>query len=366
MRRDFDAEFNRIQVGESRGQPGAGLESVWTRTGEMKTVVWYICAMKWKDLGKIALPVIVLAALAVLSAAGQQSDEDTPPAAQAVPHTPAARPAGSAQGSTGQRLSAVRPAAPVPAPAAKKNPTDCEAGPCDYQPAQIAIATPAPAAPAWPWQDRIAWVANMMLVVLAAVGIALGLGLFKKIERQTHYAEAAAQAAAETAQALLAQTQAVARAERPWVLVTVEPSQTVENGFMVVATNRGRTPARLVSVVDKIAIEAGPQNLPATPQYADAHANAALAAVILLPGESTGIKPFSREDVKQLCGSDERLRKVEKWEEVILLYGRVAYQDLLATDDLAQHETGWCFWYIHGRQNSGMVTAGSPAYNRHA
>lgn len=322
-------------------------------------MVWYICAMHWKGLWMIALPVITLAAL---SAAAAQSDQDTPPAAQTVPHvhTTAPRPVGGPLGTASQK-----PAASASGVAAKKNPTDCESGPCDYQPAQIAIATPAPAPPAWPWQDRIAWVANMMLVVLAAVGIALGLGLFKRIERQTHYAETAAQAAAETAQAVLAQTQAIARAERPWVLVTVEPSQTVENGFMVVATNRGRTPARLISVMDKIAIEAGPQNLPAAPQYADAHANAALAAVILLPGESTGIKPFNRDDVKELCGSDERLRKVEKWEEVILLYGRVAYQDLLSTDDLAQHETCWCLWYIHGRQNSGMVTAGSPAYNRH-
>lgn len=321
-------------------------------------MVWYICAMHWKGLGIIALAVIALASLRAVG----QSDQDTAPTAQTVPHvhTAVPRPAGGPQGALGQR-----PAASASGSAAKKNPTDCESGPCDYQPAQIAIATPAPAPPAWPWQDRIAWVANMALVLLGYAGIALAVGLFKRIERQALYAETAAQAAAETAQAVLAQMQAVARTERPWVLVTVEPSQTVENGFMVVATNRGRTPARLVSVVDKIAIEAGPQNLPATPQYADAHANAALASVILLPGESTGIKPFSRDDVKPLCGSDERLRKVEKWEEVILLYGRVAYQDLMSQDDLAQHETGWCFWYIHGRQNSGMVTAGSAAYNRH-
>jgi hypothetical protein len=316
--------------------------------------------MKRKGLWIFALLAMSLGAMA---ATAQQSDEDTPPTAQTTPHVPAPRPAG-ALGTAASRSSSIRPSAQA---AAKPpvTPPNCETGPCDYQPAHISIATPVPTPPEWPWQDRIAWVANLVLVILGYAGIALALGLLKKIERQTQYTETAAQAAADTAQAVLAQAQAVARTERPWVLVTIEASQTVENGFMMVATNRGRTPARILSVVDKIAIEADQGKLPATPQYADAQANAALASVILLPGESTGIKPFSRDEVKELCGSEERLRKVEKWEEVILLYGRIAYQELMAQDDLAQHETGWCCWYIHGRQNSGMVAAGSPAYNRH-
>jgi hypothetical protein len=215
-------------------------------------------------------------------------------------------------------------------------------------------------------------VANIVLVILGYAGIVVALSLLKKIERQTQYAETAAQAAAETAkaaaetaQAMLRQAQATARAERAWVLVTVEPSRRVENGFMVVATNRGRSPARIVSAVDKITIEADQTKLPETPQYADAQPNAALSSVILLPGESTGIKPFNRDDVKQVCGMEEALKRVEKWEEMILLYGKIVYQELIAESDAPLHETGWCCWYIHGRQNSGMVMAGSAAYNGH-
>ena len=321
--------------------------------------------MKRKGLGIFALLVLALVAL---TAAGQQSDQDTPAASQAAPHIPAPRPAGAPLGSTAPRSYTVRPATPAAGSANSKSPVasaDCEAGPCDYQPAHVSIATPAPVPAAWPWQDRIAWVANLGLVILGYAAIVMALGLLKKIDRQTQYSEMAAQAAADAAQAVLAQAQAVARAERPWVLVTVEPSQKVENGFMVVATNRGRSPARILVAVDKTTIQIYQSQLPATPQYADAQANAALASVILLPGESTGIRPFSRDEVKQLCGSDERLKRVEKWEEEILLYGRIAYQDLMAEGDVAQHETGWCCWYIHGRQNSGMVMAGPPAYNRH-
>ncbi|MGB6743177.1 MAG: hypothetical protein WBE38_05915 [Terracidiphilus sp.] len=314
---------------------------------------------------------LALAAHGSLAAGGQESAQPAPAGGQTAPHatTPAAPRAATATHAPG----ASQPFTTHPAsaaggsakPATPEPPADCEAGPCDDQPAHISIATPAPAAAPWPWQDRIAWVANLMLVVLGYVAFTLAVPLLKRVERQTQYAETAAQAAAESAQAVLLQTQAVARAERPWVLITVEPSPKVENGFMVVATNRGRRPARIVSAVDKITTEADQEQLPQDPQYADARPNATLASVILLPGESTGIRPFSRDDVKGFCGSPEKLKRVENWEEVILLYGRIAYQDLMAEDDVALHESRWCCWYIHGRQNSGMVMAGSPAYNRH-
>lgn len=317
------------------------------------------------------LAVLALFALASLSATGQQSDRSTPEASQPAPHatTPLApRPVGASQTAAPSRSYTAHPAAPAAGPAAANGPatpSDCEAGPCDYRPAQISIATPAPAPASWPWQERIAWVANIVLVILGYAAIFVALSLLRKIDRQTQYAETAAQAAADAAQAVLQQAQATARAERPWVLVTVEPSRRVENGFMVVATNRGRSPARIVSAVDRITIEADQTKLPEVPDYSDAQANAALASVILLPGESTGIKPFSRNEVRQIAGTDERLKRIEKWEEVILLYGKIVYQDLVAEGEAAMRETNWCCWYIHGRQNSGMVMAGSPAYSRH-
>lgn len=341
--------------------------------------------MKRKSLAIAALLMLLMHGR--LTAAGQESDQTAPvrtpvrnPAAgQAATHAGAPgvqHPVGAAHtpaaSSTARPAPAAAGSASLASPGSATPPADCESGPCDYQPAHISIATPAPAPPAWPWQERIAWVANIVLVILGYAGIAMALSLLKKIERQTQYAEAAAQAAAETAQAaagtaqaVLTQVQAVARAERPWVLVSVEHSRRTENGFMVVATNRGRTPARIVAAVDKLTFEADQTNLPETPLYDDAKPNAALASVILLPGESTGIKPFTRDEVKGLCETTERLKKVENWDEVILLYGKIVYQELIGEAEAPQHETGWCCWYIHGRQNSGMVMAGSPAYNRH-
>jgi hypothetical protein len=311
------------------------------------------------------------------TAAAQESGLSAPAHTQTVPtssqpagavpapvRAPAAVPA-EIPARTTPRPFIAHPAAPPVASATPASSANCDSGPCDYQPSHISIATPAPAPAPWPWQDRIAWVANLALVVLAYAAIFVALSLLKKIERQNQYAESAAQAASETAQAVMQHIQAAARTERPWVLVTVERSRGVENGFMVVAANRGRSPARILSAVDKITIQADQTKLPEAPEYGDAHTNAALSSVILLPGESTGIKPFGRDDVRQISGTEEGLKRIERWEEVILLYGKIVYQDLVGEGEAVTHETGWCCWYIHGRQNSGMVMAGSPAYNRH-
>jgi hypothetical protein len=242
---------------------------------------------------------------------------------------------------------------------------NCAEEPCDAQPAHITIATPAPAPAPWLLPDRIAWVARILLAVLGYVGIILALSTLKKIERQSHYAEVTAQAAADSAQAALLHAQAIIRAERPWILITVEPSRGADNTFTVTATNRGRGPARIVSTIDKITSAVDQTHLPEQPEFDEVSPSTALSSVVLLPAESTGIKTFSRDEVKSFCGSDEKLKRVEKWEELILLYGKVIYRDLMQVGEGETHETSWCCWYIHGRQKSGMVMAGPPAYNMH-
>jgi len=339
----------RVQVIDSAA-------SLLPAAGGSEEAVWYIGAMHRKSSACFAL--LLGMALSTTAAAGQ-SALDQPAGGQSVPGATAAP-----RTSTASHSHANPTSSPAAVPAGPS--TEPDGGAADLQPQHITIATPAPAATPWPWQDRISWAANLVLVVLGYAGILLAVSTLKKIERQTQYSEAAAQAAADSAQAALLHAQALERAERPWILVTIEASHRVENRFMVMATNRGRRPARILSAVDKITIQADQAALPEEPQYDDAEPNASLAAVILLPGESTGIKAFGRDDVTALCESEERLQRIERWEELILLYGKVVYEDLVSTGDAPTRETAWCCWYIHGRQNSGMVTAGSAAYNRHS
>jgi hypothetical protein len=304
--------------------------------------------------------------------ASQPAANSTPrpiPANSTTAPAPAVRAAGQASTGNGvarqptARPSPAQPAAPsVPTPAAQP---DCGGFPCDTpQPRVIAVNPPPTAAP-WPLHDKILWAAYIVLALLGYAGIMLALSVLRKMERQTLAAEAAAQTAHNTANAALLTAQSLVDAERPWLLVTVEPSLSVENGFTVVATNRGRSPAQIVTTAERLRIAADETKLPREPEYGDREPAPPMVPIILLPGESTTLKPFSREDARVLCESDEQFARIESWEEKIFLHGRVTYKDLVAVPDKQQHQTDWCCWYIHGRQKSGLVIAGGAEYNSH-
>ena len=242
-------------------------------------------------------------------------------------------------------------------------------------PSHITIATPAPAPAPWPLQDRIAWAASLILTIVAYVGIMLAVSALRKIERQTRYGETAAQAAAESAKAALlianmrrprhGRLKPRRRRNVPGFLSPPSPrpaSPTDSQSLPLTAATVPPESSRLPKRSPPLSMS---RNCPPLPRLRS-EPHAPVVPIILLPGESTGIKSFRRDDVKALCVTEERLRRVEDWEEKIYLYGTVVYQDLRSIDEKQRHETSWCCWYIHGRQRSGMVMAGPPQYNRHS
>jgi hypothetical protein len=287
----------------------------------------------------------------------------------ATPSTPAAgsKPRTPASVSPRQQEPAVnsttpQPAEPAPNPSAAP---PCPGGNCDEFPTSVKVANPPPVPPLWSLHDRILWASLIILVVLGYVGILLAVSTLKKIERNTRSGEAAAAAAYDSARAALLHAEIIMKAERPWILVSIEPSPGIANGFTITAANRGRTPARLVAIPHKIEFAEEESSLPDVPEYQDLTTGTPFAPIILLPGEITQIATFCRDDVQGLCTSEEQFARVENWEERIFLYGRVTYRDLLSPQDEQIHQTAWCFWYIHGHQNSGMVPSGSRNYNLH-
>jgi hypothetical protein len=327
----------------------------------IRAAVCYICAMISKGL-------MMLAVLLALVQARQTASQLSHPASnQPAPKTPAqvsppAPTAGNAPTSSATSTAATAPGGPA----------SCEGAGCDVQPAHITVATAAPAPAPWPVQDRIAWGANVLLALLGYAGIMLGIQTLKKIERQSKYSESAAEiaaksaeAASKSAEAALLHAQAIINAERPWVLITIVPSRSIENGFTVIATNRGRGPAQVVAASEETRIAIDESHLSAIPEFKAEDAETPFVSIILLPGEFMNLKSFCRDDVKALCESDDAFRRIENWEERIFLYGKVTYRDLAAPTDRPAHETGWCCRYIHGRQKSGLVMAGSHEYNVH-
>ncbi len=317
-------------------------------------LVCYIDAMIMKGLAIFA----VLMALAAMPASLSAQAATHPATAQTATHPPAAQKTMSPY--------------PTPAPAQAQAQPDCNGVPCEYQEPKTIFVPSAPAPMIWTLHDKILWGAYLVLAILGYVGIMLAVSTLKKIERNTEAAEiaadaaqSAANAATETAQAALLQAQTILDAERPWVLVTAEPTRGVESSFDITATNRGRSPATITSALDEILFAADEEHLPGAPEFEKFKSAARFVPVILLPGESATLKTFSREDVKALCGSDEKFAAIESWTERLFLCGQVQYSDLIAAAGREAHETRWCCWYIHGKQRSALVPAGPAEYNSH-
>jgi hypothetical protein len=201
--------------------------------------------------------------------------------------------------------------------------TNYDEGSLNFPPPRITVAAPVQAPPGWPVPDRIAWVASLLLTVMGYVGIMLAVSILRKIERQTQSVEAAVDAAAAIAQSALLHAQAIVRAERPWVMVTAEPSPGIENSSTVVATNRGKSPARIIATTEGMAIAIDKAHLPDVPEYETAKTGVLPDPIILLPGESSSLRIFGWEDVKGLCTSGDSLKRVEDWDEKIFLYGKI-------------------------------------------
>jgi hypothetical protein len=195
------------------------------------------------------------------------------------------------------------------------------------------------------------------------VGIMLAVSILRKIERQTQSVETAVDAAAAIAQSALLQAQAIVRAERPWIMVTAEPSPGIENSSTVVATNRGKSPARIIASVERIMIAIDESHLPPAAEYEAEKSQVLPDPIILLPGESSSVRIFGWEDVRRFCSTGEGLKRVEDWDEKVFLCGRITYEDFVAPAGRATHETSWCCWYIAGQRRSGLVTVGVPGFN---
>jgi len=232
-------------------------------------------------------------------------------------------------------------------------------------PPQIVVTAPPAQAAPWSWHDKVLWGVEIVLVILGYAGVLLALKTLKIIQRQAEFGVSAAQAALQCANAALESSQAIVDSGRPWIVITVEPFLSVEHGFKVMATNRGRTPARILAKADCVRIAKDDGELPTPPDYESGKSATPFEPIILLPGETAGIRPFRRTDVRSYCSSDEQLKRLERWDEKLFVYGKVIYRDLISPLDQPNHETDWCCWYVYADKDA-LVLAGPPEYNKHS
>lgn len=162
----------------------------------------------------------------------------------------------------------------------------------------------------------------------------------------------------KAAEAGLLNAQALINSERPWVLVKVEPSKGIFgfDGFDIIAVNRGRTPAFIVSYTfDCLIVDEG-ESMPAEPEYGKAKP----VCAILLPDEPMRLDSVGGGTVAMYCIDEEKWQRVVGMDAWAYFVGRIVYRDLLSPIDTPPHETDWAFSYVQGSGEDFHLTPFTP------
>ena len=177
----------------------------------------------------------------------------------------------------------------------------------------ITIATPAPAPAPWPLQERISWAANLILVLIAYVGVhARDLRCCARSNGRRRLCESAAQAAADSAKAALMYAEAQAQAQRPWLVVTrggrARPQQQIyDRGH----ESRPQPDAESSRLSMRSRLRRTMRNLPPAPDFQKRARAAAHSRSSCCRENRRDSRSFSRDDVKSVCETAEDLRRVE-------------------------------------------------------
>jgi hypothetical protein len=213
----------------------------------------------------------------------------------------------------------------------------------------------APARDTAPERPKVWWVDSEWWLVLIAglTGCVIGW--------QSWETRAAARGAQVAADAAFLNARAFINAERPWISVKVEPSER-KHGYKIVATNKGRTPAALISHAENrilmgvfelppdVAVYGKPGNLPR----------------IILPEESVVLLEISEYS---FVGRDEgKIAQFRNGDAEGYVFGTITYRDLLGSAADKPHETRWAFHVLSWQAGELLLfdyTAGTDEYSIH-
>jgi hypothetical protein len=227
------------------------------------------------------------------------------------------------------------------------------------------------------WRDGVYWTLEIMLVLVAAGSfisvwyqaqetarvVKVTQLSTQAVQRQIGIMERQTKAAEDAAMAALLNAQAMMHSERPWIIITIEPHPQFRGSFLFAATNKGRTPAQLISGSSEYTFASRPQELAIPPAYSSQFTG--LDETLLVPGD-----PFQIYTRSGICPEDILARRASSHElrsynETLIFYGRIVYRDGFGNgnETNAYHETRWCFAYVkHERR---FVVTGPDEYNRH-
>ena len=182
--------------------------------------------------------------------------------------------------------------------------------------------------------DKATVFANYLLVIIGTGGIVAAVCTLRKIERQVRVAEA--------------DTQAMIRAERAWIVVSVET--TVPGEFRFWATNTGKTPAKVASIWScNITVGQGAELI--IPSDDKTNESLLSSPPCLLPPTAKQIVwQCKTEDFQKISGGGDREKSLFSRGFVsAYIYGRIRYFNVLDTAAAMPHETRWLYWLVPGK-----------------
>jgi hypothetical protein len=164
----------------------------------------------------------------------------------------------------------------------------------------------------------------------------------------------AARGAEKAADAALLNVKAFVNSERPWISVKVEPTPWGK-GFNVVAVNKGRTPATILSHAENCivmdAMEYAREFLPVPPQYG----KRVVEPETVLPEDWTEIYEINRKSLTKAGYSETDVIKLESGDSIAHIFGLIVYRDVLGTPAEVTYETRWCCWLIPDSTPDGVI-----------
>jgi hypothetical protein len=167
--------------------------------------------------------------------------------------------------------------------------------------------------------DKAAVLSNYLLVIVGIGGIVVAACTLQKIERQIRAAEA--------------DTEAMARAERAWIVIHVESP--APNQFNFIATNTGRIPADVKSIWTTSIVTKRGENLevPIDEKTRESLMNTPPCLI-----------PPTASQIVFRCNIDEMEKRGIFGFAELRFYGRILYSDILQPADSVPHETKWLYW----------------------
>ena len=243
----------------------------------------------------------------------------------------------------GQNSDQPSPTAPKIAPQQHDSPQHLQGEPTHNVNAEVRVIS----TPAKDRYDKSAVWINFALGIVGFAGIGTALCTLRKIERQIKVAEA--------------DTQAMIRAERAWVIVSVKEITSGE--YVFVAKNEGKTPAKIQSVWCTNLWTPREVELSIPPDDQTSESQLQNPPFLLPPGAERSIWRCKRTDVERMSGGGvgEQSRFARGF-GAANFYGRIRYRNVLDADATILHETRWFYLLI---PQPGTVPIADPFHPEH-